>query len=148
MRNVHGGQEAQGGQEFLFLQTETSEADFRKVIKCLNCDRSSVPTLNKNGTTANTNTEKLPCTAWAMLFTTLQVFLKHLWLIMTFQKLILHNVLWKASCHFVHATSTSTSSKMSIPESSLLAVSKSARAYISKQFLDYRDLAWREHAIL
>jgi len=57
-----------------FYKLKPNYKDFRKAIKCLNRDRSSVPTPNKNGTIANTNTEKLPCTAWAMLFTTLQCF--------------------------------------------------------------------------
>jgi len=41
-----------------FCNLKPNSKDFWKALKCLNCDTSSVPTLHKNGTTANSNSEK------------------------------------------------------------------------------------------
>ena len=41
-----------------FYKLKPSSKDFWKAIKCLNRDTSSIPTLHKNGTTANSNLEK------------------------------------------------------------------------------------------
>ena len=44
----------------LFLHNlKPNSKDFWKAIKCLNCDTSSVPTLHKNGTMANSSSEKV-----------------------------------------------------------------------------------------
>ena len=41
-----------------FHKLKPSYKDFWKAIKCLNRDTSSIPTLHKNGTIANSNSEK------------------------------------------------------------------------------------------
>ena len=70
-----------------FRKLKPNSKDFWKTIKCLNRDKLSIPTLHKNGTTANFNSEKASLLGQCFL-----IYQNHHSLVMTFLKLVLHYV--------------------------------------------------------